>query len=103
MRRIVGTAIAVAGTFMHPYSAAADNLDAVLRRIEALEQSNAALTRENAALRDRVRRIEGNRNAVGASTPAPAAAPPTTAPPTAAPAGAMAATPSPGTVTKAPN
>jgi predicted porin len=101
MRRFVGTAIAVAGTFIHPYSAAADNLDAVLRRIEALEQSNAALNRENAALRDQVRRIEGNRNAATANPPATAAQ--AAATPAAAAAGSMAAAPPPGTVTKAPN
>src|SRR5215510_7848784 len=46
----------------------------ILQRLEALEQSNADLKKENAALRDRVRRVESARQTAPA-TPAPAASP----------------------------
>src|SRR5262245_61662435 len=53
----------------------------ILQRLEALEQSNADLKKENAALRERVRRIESARQTVASaatvrsgSTPAQAAA-----------------------------
>src|SRR5262249_50787615 len=39
----------------------------ILQRLEALEQSNADLKKENAALRDRVRRIESARQTATAA------------------------------------
>ncbi|HSV26115.1 MAG TPA: hypothetical protein VLJ17_24200, partial [Xanthobacteraceae bacterium] len=68
----IGAALAVAGILMPHQRAAADQLDTVLRRLEALEQSNAKLAKENAALRERVQRVEG---AKGIATPAAGAGP----------------------------
>jgi predicted porin len=54
-----GAALAVAGILVPHQRAAADQLDTVLQRLEALERSNAKLARENAELRSRVQRVEG--------------------------------------------
>jgi predicted porin len=62
-----GAALAVAGIIMPHQRAAADQLDTVLQRIEALERSNAKLAKENAELRGRVQRVEG---AKGVAAPA---------------------------------
>jgi len=56
-----GAALAVAGILAPHQRAAADQLDAVLQRLEALERSNARLARENAELRSRVQRVEGTK------------------------------------------
>ena len=45
-----------------PSSARADDLEQVLKRLAALEREHVTLEQENAALRDRVRRLEGKRN-----------------------------------------
>src|SRR5262244_8309 len=67
-----GAALAVAGVLASHQRAAADQLDTVLQRLEALERSNAKLARENAELRSRVQRVEG---AKGVAAPVAAAAP----------------------------
>jgi len=64
-----GAALAVAGILVPHQRAAADQLDTVLQRLEALERSNARLAKENAELRSRVQRVEGAKG-----LPAPAAA-----------------------------
>src|SRR5262249_38016243 len=66
-----GAALAVAGILAPHQRAAADQLDTVLQRLEALERNNAKLARENAELRSRVQRVEG---AKGVAVPAAAAA-----------------------------
>src|SRR5437763_71529 len=73
---VVGAMLAAAGLVAQPHAASAQSLDTVLKRLEALENSNAKLQQENTVLRDRVRRIEGAKPALAAS-PAPimAAAP----------------------------
>src|SRR5215831_12251123 len=87
-----GAALAVAGILVPHQRAAADQLDAVLQRLEALERSNARLARENAELRSRVQRVEG---AKGVAAPVAAAAP--GAPPKGNPVlhGAVATSPAP--------
>ena len=65
-----GAALAVAGILVPHQRAAADQLDTVLQRLEALERSNAKLARENAELRSRVQRVEG---AKGVAAPVAAA------------------------------
>jgi predicted porin len=62
-----GAALVVAGILVPHQRAAADQLDTVLQRLEALERSNAKLAKENAVLRDRVQRVEG---AKGVAAPA---------------------------------
>ena len=52
-----------------PSSARADDLEQVLKRLAALEREHATLEQENAALRDRVRRLEGKRNTESANPP----------------------------------
>src|ERR1700719_343234 len=64
-----GAALAVAGILVPHQRAAADQLDTVLQRLEALERSNAKLAKENAELRSRVQRVEG---AKGVAAPAAA-------------------------------
>ena len=66
----VGALLAAAGLVAGPRPALAQSLDTVLKRLEALENSNTKLKQENTALRDRMRRIEGAKPAVAAS-PAP--------------------------------
>jgi hypothetical protein len=56
-----GAALAVAGILAPHQRAAADQLDTVLQRLEALERSNAKLAKENAELRSRVQRVEGTK------------------------------------------
>jgi predicted porin len=68
-----GAALAVAGILMPHQRAAADQLDTVLQRLEALERSNAKLAKENAELRSRVQRVEG---AKGVAAPVATAGPP---------------------------
>jgi len=88
----LGAALAVAGILVPHQRAAADQLDTVLQRLEAIERSNAKLVKENAALRDRVQRVEG---AKSGAAPAAAAAP--GAPPKGNPVlhGAVATSPAP--------
>ncbi len=61
-KRALGAAIAAAGIIGQCGFAAADpasdKLDLVLKRLEAIEQNNAKLARENAALRDRLNRVD---------------------------------------------
>jgi predicted porin len=64
---VFGAALAVAGILAPHQRAAADQLDTVLQRLEALERSNAKLAKENAELRGRVQRVEG---AKGVAAPA---------------------------------
>jgi predicted porin len=64
-----GAALAVAGILVPHQRAAADQLDTVLRRLEALEQSNAKLARENAELRGRIQRVEGAKGVAAAVAP----------------------------------
>jgi hypothetical protein len=87
-------ALLAAGAFLTPGTALAQSLDAVLKRLEALENNNAKLEKENAALRERVHRIERNKPPTMAA--APGAAPPL------ATAQAAAATAGSAGVTKAP-
>src|SRR5499427_8171021 len=65
-----GAALAVAGILVPHQRAAAQSLDTVLQRLEALEKSNAKLAKENAELRSRVQRVEGAKG-----LPAPGAPP----------------------------
>jgi outer membrane immunogenic protein len=74
-------------------SASAQSIDAVLRRLEVIEASNARLEKENTALRARVRRLEGVPQGPTAQT-APAAARVAMAS-TSVPAGAMNYAPPP--------
>ena len=69
----VGALVAATAVCVTPRTAAADSLDVVLRRLEALENSNSKLEKENAMLRERMRRIEGNKPVV-VPTAAPAMA-----------------------------
>jgi len=66
-----GAALAVAGILAPHQRAAADQLDTVLQRLEALERNNAKLARENAELRSRIQRVEGTK---GIAAPVAAAA-----------------------------
>ena len=52
---VVGAMLAAAGLVAQPHAASAQSLDTVLKRLEALENSNAKLQQENTVLRDRVR------------------------------------------------
>jgi predicted porin len=66
-----GAALAVAGILVPHQRAAADQLDTVLQRLEALERSNAKLARENAELRGRVQRVEGTKGVAAPVAAAP--------------------------------
>jgi predicted porin len=59
---MVSAALA-AGAIVAPKPALAQSLDTVLKRLEALEKSNAQLKAENSALRNRVNKIESNKGA----------------------------------------
>jgi predicted porin len=54
---LAGASIAILALVAIPHPAAADKLDDVLARLQALEKSNAKLARENAQLRERVDHI----------------------------------------------
>jgi predicted porin len=69
----IGAALAISGLMIPTHGASADKLDLVLQRLEALEQSNAKLAKENAALRQRIQHVEGAR---GPGYAAPAAGAP---------------------------
>jgi predicted porin len=86
----LGAALAVAGIVVPHQRAAADQLDTVLQRLEALERSNAKLAKENAELRGRVQRVEGAKGV---------AAPASDGPPKGNPVlhGAVATSPAPAT------
>jgi predicted porin len=70
---MAGAVLAAAGVMITPRAALAQSLDTVLKRLEALEKSNAKLQQENATLRDRVRKIEGSGAGYAAAGPAGAA------------------------------
>jgi predicted porin len=77
---MAGAVIAAAGVVSTPRAALAQSLDQVLKRLEALEHSNAKLQEENATLRKRVNSIESKSGAapmaaVGGSAPKSGAAP----------------------------
>ncbi len=54
---LAGASIALLALVAIPHPAAADKLDEVLARLQALEKSNAKLAKENAKLRERVDHI----------------------------------------------
>jgi predicted porin len=64
MKSIIGVAVAAAGILAQSAAAQADKLDLVLQRLDALEQSNAKLVKENAALRERLNRVETTKGGV---------------------------------------
>ena len=59
------TAAAIASGLLSPNAASAQSNDQILKRLEILEQNNAKLAGENAALRERVKRIESPRQVAG--------------------------------------
>ena len=68
----LGAAIAAVGVVTHSMPASADKLDQVLERLEAIEQNNAKLAKENAALRARLNRVETVKSAPIVMQAAPA-------------------------------
>ena len=62
----LGVAAAAVAVVAHSAPAAADKLDEVLERLAAIEQSNANLAKENAALKARLNRVESARAAAPA-------------------------------------
>ena len=68
----LGAAIAAVGVVTHSMPASADKLDQVLERLEAIEQNNAKLAKENAALRARLNRVETVKSAPVVMQSAPA-------------------------------
>ncbi len=60
----LGMAAAAVAVVTHSAPAAADKLDQVLDRLAAIEQSNANLAKENAALKARLNRVESAKGAV---------------------------------------
>jgi hypothetical protein len=59
----LGVAAATLAVVTHAAPAAADKLDQVLDRLAAIEQSNANLAKENAALKARLNRVESTKGA----------------------------------------
>ena len=78
-KHALGVAIAAAGLMTQCGSGFAegstDKLDLVLKRLEAIEQNNAKLAKENAALRDRLNRVETTSTKRTAAVPAQATPP----------------------------
>jgi len=64
MKTVIHAALAAAGILAQCAAAQADKLDLVLQRLDALEQSNAKLVKENAALRERLNRVESTKGGV---------------------------------------
>ncbi|WP_197082688.1 porin [Bradyrhizobium sp. LTSP885] len=64
------SAIAIA-VVSQPAPASADKLDVVLERLQAIEQSNAQLAKENAALKARLNRVESSKAAAPVVQAAP--------------------------------
>jgi predicted porin len=62
----LGAAAAAVAMITHSAPAAADKLDQVLERLSAIEQSNANLAKENAALKARLNRVESAKGAAAA-------------------------------------
>ncbi|MDR3468723.1 MAG: porin [Xanthobacteraceae bacterium] len=64
-KRALGAAIVAAGLMTQAGAASADpasdKLDLVLKRLEAIEQNNAKLAKENASLRERLNKMDGKR------------------------------------------
>jgi predicted porin len=89
----LGAAIAAVGVVTHSMPASADKLDQVLERLEAIEQNNAKLAKENAALRARLNRVETVKSAPVIMQAAPAGR--AGGAPTGAPASVKAAAVSP--------
>jgi cell division protein FtsB len=54
----IAAAVVATGIVAQCAVAQADKLDLILQRLDALEQSNAKLAKENAALRERLNRVE---------------------------------------------
>src|SRR5947209_12818372 len=69
----LGALVSATAICAAPRGARAESLDAVLRRLEALENSNSKLATENAALRERMRRVEGNKSVAAPATVSAAA------------------------------
>jgi predicted porin len=59
----LGAAAAAVAMMTHAAPAAADKLDQVLERLSAIEQNNANLAKENAALKARLNRVESTKGA----------------------------------------
>src|SRR5215469_4032100 len=70
MKSAIGVAVAAASIVAQCAVAQADKLDLVLQRLDALEQSNAKLVKENAALRDRLNRVEATKEGVATDSKA---------------------------------
>jgi predicted porin len=66
----LGVAAAAVAMLTHSAPAAADKLDQVLERLSAIEQSNANLAKENAALKARLNRVESTKGAAPAGAQA---------------------------------
>jgi len=72
---LAGAALSVIGLVINQGASAA-TLDDVLARLDKIEQSNQKLAKENAALRERLQRIEGSKGgSTAAVAPVPAAGP----------------------------
>src|SRR5262250_62139 len=70
MKTVIHAALAAAGILAQCAAAQADKLDLVLQRLDALEQSNAKLVKENAALRERLNRVEATKGGVATDSKA---------------------------------
>ena len=70
-----GATLVAASLAYQAVPAAADKLDDVLARLEAIEKNNAKLAGENAALKARLNKVENGKSAAPAAASAPAAAP----------------------------
>jgi predicted porin len=79
---LLGVASAALSLAMMSSGAWADpSLDAVMKRLDALEKSNSKLARENAELRERVQGVEGSKGMAATGAAAPAGAKPASADP----------------------
>src|SRR6202049_5007038 len=78
----VGVASAALSLAMMSSGAWADpSLDAVMKRLDALEKSNSKLAKENAELRERVQGVESSKGMAATGAAAPAGARPASADP----------------------
>src|SRR5271169_2031145 len=67
----LGTALAV-GMVTQSLPASADKIDEVLARLQAIEQNNAKLAKENAELKSRLNKVESTKSAAPIVMTAPA-------------------------------
>jgi len=70
MKYLFAAVLFTIASVLVPGSVSAQSNDVILQRLDALEKGNDALAKENAALRDRVRRLEAKNTAVLHAAPA---------------------------------